>query len=261
MKRSLLVGLNRYAEPRRRLRGCVNDVSVLNDMLIRRYNFRETNLLLNSAATKDRILQELKLLVDTTKPGDTSVFYFSGHGCQVPSVSESDCFDECLVSYDHSWNNPLRDDDIRDCLQNHKPGATLILVVDSCHSGDIDDSDEKRVDWHPPEIAEMLGEKSATSKTRVFGRRDIDTWKQRHILYSASVSDGYSIERRMGRFRRYHGVFTMMLIKGLRTKLKNRKNWYELGKYVNKRVRALTNFKQNPVLTCANENIFNTAFK
>ena len=261
MKRALIVGLNSYSDGRNKLRGCVSDAASFNNILLSRYNFRETNVLLNSAATKFKIIQQLEDLIKTSQPGDTAVFYFSGHGCQVPSVTESDCFDECLVTYDHKWNSPLRDDDIRDCLKNHKSDVNVSLIIDSCHSGGVVDGGDFKVPWHPPEISEALSAKTPQSKTRIFGRRDVDPWKQRHILYASCRSNEVSVERRFGKRGAYKGVFTAALIKSMSTPVSRRKNWYQLARHVNRRVHLMTQYKQNPVLICDNQNQFDKAFK
>jgi hypothetical protein len=62
-------------------------------------------------------------------------FYYSGHGSQVTDASgdEADGWDEVLCPYD--WPKYVSDDDFRVILAKAKPGVTLDVIIDACHSG------------------------------------------------------------------------------------------------------------------------------
>jgi metacaspase-1 len=92
----------------------------------------------NEAATKDRILKELTHLVTNMKQGDHGVFHFSGHGSQVPNPKEPDGMDEILCPYDFSWDGTyITDNEIHAICEKLHPDATLDILLDSCHSGDM----------------------------------------------------------------------------------------------------------------------------
>lgn len=80
-KYALLVGVGDYAEIND-LRGPPNDVENFASILTRHWGVPRGNIvsLVNSQATRDKILHELDRLYTKSKPGDAIMFYFSGHG-------------------------------------------------------------------------------------------------------------------------------------------------------------------------------------
>ena len=258
MNRALIVGINNYKDKRNKLRGCVNDANALCAVLTSRYQYRDVNMLTDNAATKKNILSNLRSLIEATGKGDTGIFYFSGHGCQIPNADEADRFDECLVTHDHDWGNALSDDDIRDCLSRHRGGAKIALIIDSCHSGDLDDSSDKKVEFHPPEIADALASKRAESVTNVLGRKDSNPKTQRHVLFSACRSDEFALERKVK--KQWRGLFTSTFVKHLGVPPKRRKTWGTLYKHVAAVVARNSNFKQNPTLVCNKADRWKQAF-
>ncbi|HSG39483.1 MAG TPA: caspase family protein, partial [Thermoanaerobaculia bacterium] len=139
-KWALLVGINRY--PRFgsdvQLEGCVNDVQILRDALIRRFGFSEERMtvLLDEQATRDGILAAMEELAGKVGEDDVVVFHFSGHGSQQtdgPEADEADGWDETLVPFDSGrapWKNrDIADDEIHDWLLRltaRTPYVTLI---------------------------------------------------------------------------------------------------------------------------------------
>ncbi|MCP4147752.1 MAG: caspase family protein, partial [bacterium] len=125
--RVLLVGINEYEpvdtfkptpcrrKPLRNLKGCLNDVEAMKGILQSRFRFEEKNIhtLVNGEATRERIIADFKkYLIREASPGDTCVFYFSGHGSLVKNSksNEKNGMDETLVPAD--WARGSRD--IRD---------------------------------------------------------------------------------------------------------------------------------------------------
>jgi len=133
MKRALCVGINNYPGTANDLQGCVNDASDWEDLLDS-YGFTVERLI-DSAATRANIKSALRTLVENTKPGDVTVFTYSGHGTQVYDTSgdEEDGYDEALYVYD----GVLKDDELRDILENLCPEATFVVIADSCFSGTV----------------------------------------------------------------------------------------------------------------------------
>jgi metacaspase-1 len=141
-KYAFLVGINEYADPSiTDLGGCVNDVSDMGDTLVA-CGFPYENIVIrtDSRATREAILSGLQWLVSDTMEGDTLVFYYSGHGSQVPTWNdegEVDGKDEILCPHDMSFEDEIyvRDNDVRDIIQGLPEGRSLELILDSCHSG------------------------------------------------------------------------------------------------------------------------------
>ncbi len=99
VRKALLCGINAY--PKQPLRGCVNDVQSLRDLLVRQFDFRpeDIHLLRDAEGVKSRVRKEWQWLTAGAAPGDTLVFHFSGHGSNVRDQNgdENDGRDECGV--------------------------------------------------------------------------------------------------------------------------------------------------------------------
>jgi hypothetical protein len=162
--KALLVGVEDYPDPRYRLPGVRADVALIKDVLIKSDVFKpdQIKVLTDKAATKRNIVQAFKeWLILGTDPGDTALFYFSGHGVQVwdESGDESvDARDEALMAWDAivpkdfarrtiagkkeaafdstEARNFLLDDEIRELLSQMQD-RTVVFFSDSCHSGTV----------------------------------------------------------------------------------------------------------------------------
>ena len=143
-KRAVIVGVNKYRAGNN-LRYCLNDVNMINDALCD--CGYETALLTSpeipwssdDIATKDSILESLSVAVSKTKPGDSLLFYFSGHGSQVPDRSgdEPDGYDEvlCPSDMDFASGTYITDDDLGRIFNELPDGAALEVMLDCCHAG------------------------------------------------------------------------------------------------------------------------------
>ena len=94
---ALLVGINAYAsDPQQpiesnyldavELKGCLNDVRLMADLLEKRYGFKPENIhtLLDEQATRAGILQAIdKYFYKGSQAGDTTLFFFAGQGTQL----------------------------------------------------------------------------------------------------------------------------------------------------------------------------------
>ena len=149
-KLALLVGINAYPNDLPTLSGCVNDVSLQQELLIHRFGFNPQDIitLTDGQATRQGILTAFEEhLIKQAKPGDIVVFHFSGHGDRIsdkPSCDEialhqsKDCKTSTFLPVDARPQGAA----IRDIM-----GHTLFLlmsalktenvtvVLDSCHSG------------------------------------------------------------------------------------------------------------------------------
>lgn len=151
---ALLVGVDRY-DPRSRvpnLRGCVNDVEAMAELLQRKYGLAAANLrkLTNEAAThqaiklafRHHLIKQAKAWAEAGSSGapPAFVFHYSGHGSQArdETGTEPDGMDETLVAHDSRLPGIY---DIKDWelgqliteLNQYSDNVTIIL--DCCHSG------------------------------------------------------------------------------------------------------------------------------
>ncbi len=137
-KKALLVGIN-YVGTSHELSGCINDVDNISNRLV---GFNPINKLTDYTATrptKTNILYEFTKLLREATSGDCLVFAFSGHGYQVADLNgdELDGKDEGFLTSDDAL---IIDDEMNAIIQQYiKPGVTLFMLFDCCHSGTIVD--------------------------------------------------------------------------------------------------------------------------
>lgn len=143
MKKALLVGIN-YTGTQYPLRGCINDVMKVNEILVNNLGFddpKQIRMLTEHSATTANILDRLNWLVDGAQPGDVLYFHYSGHGAQFIDLNydtndEPDGLDEVLVPYDMDWRTKIiKDDDIKRIFNKVPTGVNLTVTLDCCHSG------------------------------------------------------------------------------------------------------------------------------
>jgi hypothetical protein len=131
--RALCVGIDSY--PTAPLAGCVRDANTWATAL-RNLGF-DVATLMEAQATRERVLEALRALVQSAQPGELVVFQYSGHGTQAEDVSgdEGDRYDEALVPFDYQSGALLLDDDLAEVYRQMPGGAVMTLFMDCCHSG------------------------------------------------------------------------------------------------------------------------------
>jgi len=145
---ALLIGVNTYPDLSRKyqLKGCVNDVELIENLLIRTFRFKPENVrkLTNEKATKKSILESIeKFLILNAKKNSQIVIYFSGHGGQMTDLhgDESDGLDETILPYDAHRDETkeykdISDDELGDLLKKlSQKSDNITVILDSCHSG------------------------------------------------------------------------------------------------------------------------------
>ncbi|MBI2421341.1 MAG: caspase family protein [Candidatus Hydrogenedentes bacterium] len=142
-RRALLVGINEYPAQEDRLEGCVNDTYLMSSVLQEcHFEPEDIRLCLNGRATAAGILERLEWLLDDPRPDDELVFYYSGHGAQLPTYGlgdQVDRKDETLVPHDFDWTvgTAISDDRIYSLYAQLPYETRLVMIFDCCHSGDI----------------------------------------------------------------------------------------------------------------------------
>jgi hypothetical protein len=88
-KLALLVGINQYSSP---LTGCVTDVELQRELLINRFGFSPSDILVLTDAQGNREQIETAFrehLIAQAQADDLVVFHFSGYGTQIPVANAS----------------------------------------------------------------------------------------------------------------------------------------------------------------------------
>jgi len=146
-KKALYVGIN-YAGTKSALKGCINDVKNISQLVAKKYGFTQAVILTDDQTdpkkrpTYDNIINSMKWLSKDAKPGDSLFFHYSGHGgtAKDKDNDEIDGFDESILPCDFSTNGQILDDVIYENLIAPLPkGCKLTAVFDSCHSGTVMD--------------------------------------------------------------------------------------------------------------------------
>lgn len=262
-KWALLVGIDRYPGfgSEVQLEGCVNDVQILRDALIRRFGFTEERMtvLLNERATRDGILDAMEDLVRKVGEDDVVVFHYSGHGSQKREPEgeedEPDGWDETLVPFDSGrfprQNRDITDDEIYGWLLRltaRTPHVTLI--IDSCHSGTVVRKDfGGKVRW-------VCGEKPSHDSPGQPVLRGASTegpsgWLPlggKYVLLAACASMETASEIPVGEPEPVrHGALTYLVVQELMSPSFTGGTYRELFERLSPRVKALS-LSQNPQL-------------
>jgi hypothetical protein len=156
-KHALIVAIGNYPDRMKNGWGTINslnDVPLIKNALVENQHFSEKNIqvLIDSQATKQGIVDALDKLIASVKKDDIVVIHFSSHGEQIEDDNndEVDGLDETIVPYGAVYSaDPekfaqyasgyFRDDlfgekvtQIRNKLGKN---GDLLVVIDACHSG------------------------------------------------------------------------------------------------------------------------------
>ena len=145
--RALLIGVGRYAHFEEKLNGVSLDLTMMNEISqLMGFRERAIKVLENEQASTAGVSEAIEnWLIRGTGPQDRVLFYFSGHGSQVPDENndEKDHFDEVLLLYDvtltqrqgrQTLNGVLLDDHFSNMLARIK-SRNILVILDACHSG------------------------------------------------------------------------------------------------------------------------------
>src|SRR5215213_3654460 len=142
---SLHVGVNKvdsskYAQHKKELDGCVFDAKDMQRIALDR-EFGPAVLLLDDAATREAVVDQIKKAASDLKLGDFFLLTFSGHGSHVKDVHP---LDE-LNKKDETWclfDMQMLDDELFGLLAKFEEGVRVLVVADCCFSGNKEGQNE-----------------------------------------------------------------------------------------------------------------------
>jgi hypothetical protein len=151
MKKALLIGIDYVNIPSISLRGCINDIINVRNMLIDAYDYDSKNIIIIRdddptkfpLPTRKTIMDNLHELSKDSENLEEIWLHYSGHGSQLQhqnsdvSIKERDGLNEILVPIDYETEGFILDYELLNIIKNIKCRA--ILVFDCCHSGTICD--------------------------------------------------------------------------------------------------------------------------
>lgn len=224
--RALLVGVNRYRLSGSDLRGCINDVTNVRDVLLKYFGFKvkDIRVLVDERATRAGILKRLEWLVKNAAAGDRLLFHFSGHGSQIRDRSGDelkDRMDEILCPHDMDWDGTyILDDDLEALFSGLPKDVRLEVLLDCCHSG-TGTRGEVRAGLLPEE--ERVMSRFLMPPMDIRMREEVDLPVHRiappsnprsHVLFSGCRDNQTSADAYIG--GTYNGAFTYFFCKHLR---------------------------------------------
>jgi hypothetical protein len=143
-KRAVVVGVNDYSAQASlppgwsvgNLSCCVADVQSMQTLLQSAFLFDQVQVLTDSAATHDAIVQAIQDMLTASSPGDVACFVYSGHGGRFPAdPANTGRYYEAIIP---ASGNPITDLDIYNLAsQLDQSVVNFTLILDSCYSGGI----------------------------------------------------------------------------------------------------------------------------
>jgi hypothetical protein len=147
LKKALLIGINYYDTPQAELKGCINDVVNMRNMLIDAYGYepqhitvlRDDALNVVDKPTTSNIMKQLSRIVAESASLAEIWIHYSGHGSQIRDTNgdESDRKDEVIVPSNYAQAGVISDDMIFKVIKQSK--CPTMLLFDSCNSGTVCD--------------------------------------------------------------------------------------------------------------------------
>ncbi len=218
--KALLVGINKYPDPRNELRGCVNDIIDMEHFISETnkvYSKENIKKLTNREATKKAIVTQIQWLIQGAEAGDQLLFHYSGHGAQAPTTNaliERDGLDEiiCPYDFDGSSNTALRDKEFAQLFAAIPKGVHFVWISDSCHAEDL--SKDPYVAGQTINYRKFQGLETIIYQNESKGVSPIAVEPPLNgALLSACASHELSADAIIN--NRFNGAFTYYLIKNL----------------------------------------------
>jgi hypothetical protein len=213
-RRALLIGINQYqAVPS--LKGALNDVAAMRELLMTRWGFEAQHIrvVTDGAATRAGVLAAFEQFVREVAPGDLAYVHYSGHGSQVRDLSgdEVDGLDETLVPHDgRTAQVPDITDDELDGIVAKFRASSVLIVLDSCHSGTATRAFEIRTRSLPRDTREDLYRQSATA---IGTRAIVPRMESKHVVMSGAAADQSALDGPVD--GEYRGFFSYALSRSL----------------------------------------------
>ncbi|KAL1289590.1 metacaspase-1-like isoform X1 [Arachis ipaensis] len=148
-KRAVLFGIS-YGKRVNKIKGAVNDAHCMKYFLIDKLGFPTDSIRLLTddpeernplrIPTKHNMRMAMRWLVEGCRPGDSLLFYYSGHGSREVDhdMDELDGYDEAICPVDYEHEGKIIDDEINATIVRPLPrGAKLHALVDTCFSGTV----------------------------------------------------------------------------------------------------------------------------
>lgn len=252
-----VVGVSEYADASYNLTYAAKDagdMAKLWESQAEKWNEVHVRRLLDDDATHANILQ-LREFLAASHPDDEVIVFFSGHG--LLDDKDNYYFATHDIDFSHPEKNGLSYDAIEN-LVDSIPARRKLVMMDTCHSGEVDDDDLQAIGTIAAKDGNVTGKGTQVHRTRPDGGKpaslmlpelfaDLRRGSGAQVI-AASGGLQFSFESPQWN----NGVFTYSVLEGLKTRAadedKNGKiTVSELRDYVAGKVLNLTHGRQRPV--------------
>jgi uncharacterized caspase-like protein len=238
------------------------DISNYTETLGDKYSDVHIIKLLNKEVTVANV-REIKKTLVKTNVSDVVIVFFAGHGLL------DDNFNYYLATHNIDFNNPSKNGlsyENLEGLLDGIPARKKLLLMDACHSGEIDKDDLEKTTSNNSENVKVTsrGAIGVNLKSNKIGLKN--SFELMQMLFAdlrrgtgaMVISSASGVEFAYEGEEWENGVFTYALLEGLKSgnsdfNKDNEISVSELRNYVINRVYDLTNGKQNP--TARKENL------
>lgn len=223
----LLVGVNDYAAPLPKLKGCIKDIdqieSYLNEFCASDYNLKIKRLE-DSSATYANVKSAFRDHLGAAGPSDIAWFHFSGHGSEEKTAPEfltlePNGKDQTLICIDSGIGGVphLADKELAVLLnevatKNKTTPPHIIVSLDCCHSGSGTRDAGEDIAWSTRAAPSSGASRTLDSYADGYytKQKSLEVPGSKHVLLSACKSVQTAGDMPQG------GAFTTGLIKALR---------------------------------------------
>ncbi len=258
------IGVSNYVNPKMNLTYAAKDAIDFSTAFNEKINGFSKIIplqLTNEKATRSAIMQ-IKASLINTHEDDYVVLFYAGHGIL------DDSLDYYLSTYDMDFSYPAKKgllyNDLESLLDGI-PARNKILLLDACHSGEVDKEDAKKITSASIEQGVVsfrsAGGNNVAAKDQA-AMQSAELMKQLFVdlrrasgatVISSAGANEYALEGDSWK----NGVFTYSLLSGLKESKADLNHdgkimLSELQQYVQQRVSFLTAGKQTPVLRTEN---------
>lgn len=256
MKKALFIGINYIDNPEDSLRGCINDVTNMYELLNEHYGYAKENMVIltddmtdiTKRPTRDNILRELQSLATHSEMYQEVWIHYSGHGSWVNNYDTG-----ILVPCDHQTAGFIVDVELYNIISQIQCKA--MIMIDSCNSAAVCDLEWNfeylygnkfmRVQLANKSMLDEFGTvlRSASTSTPILQNPNI-------VMMSGSKKTQNSTEMKDAITQTYEGAFTDAVINVLK------RNSYHitLGKLVQDVCIWLVEHgidEQKPIISCS----------
>ena len=247
MKKALLIGIDYINNPEYYLRGCINDVIVVRNMLIDAYDYNASDITIMRddsgdflAPTRTNILRQLELLFSQSENLEEIWFHYSGHGSQLQNQNRE--MKQIIIPSNYQEEGIIQDTELLQLIQQISNNCRAIMVFDCCHSGTICD-----MPWtFEYTNANSMETHTMVTHTLVTHTNPIDMSNPNIYVFSG-CRDNQKSSDSINTLDQSIGAFSNALVESLRT---SRHNISIMDLYKNACIFLLKNgYSQNPVLS------------